>query len=67
MAKKIVLDQAKCTGLGICESLSPAYFEVNEDGDMVQLLQIEVAEGDLQEVQEACDGCPNEAIRLEEV
>ncbi len=35
---------------------------------MVQLLQIEVAEGDLQEVQEACDGCPpNEAIRLEEV
>jgi ferredoxin len=30
---KIVVDRAKCTAIGICESLAPAHFEVNEDGE----------------------------------
>lgn len=61
---KILVDWDKCTGLGICESLAPDHFEVNDDGDLV-LLDENVSEGDLQMVQEACDGCPTEALRIE--
>lgn len=61
---KILVDYDKCTGLGICESLAPDHFEVNDDGDLV-LLEETVADDDLQAVEEACAGCPTEALRIE--
>ncbi|HWJ82471.1 MAG TPA: ferredoxin [Nocardioides sp.] len=61
---KILVDYDKCTGLGICESLAPEHFEVNDDGDLV-LLEENVSESDVQAVEEACAGCPTEALRLE--
>lgn len=61
---KIIVDRTKCTGLGICESLAPDVFEVDEDGDLV-LLTDEVPEGGLDSVEEAVAGCPTEALRLE--
>ena len=61
---KIIVDRTKCTGLGICESLAPGVFEVDEDGDLV-LLTDEVPEGGLDSVEEAVAGCPTEALRLE--
>ncbi|AIG78549.1 Hypothetical protein AJAP_28555 [Amycolatopsis japonica] len=61
---KIVLDRGRCTGLGICESLAPDHFEIDDNGDLVLL--DEVAEGDaLAEVEAAVAGCPTEALRLE--
>ena len=60
---KIEVDYGKCTGLGICESLAPGYFEVNQDGDMVQLEE-DVSDADLKAVEEAVSGCPTEALRL---
>ena len=60
---KIEVDRARCTGLGICESLAPKFFEVDEDGTLA-LLESDVAEEDLQEVQEAVTGCPTEALKL---
>ncbi|MEU8413484.1 ferredoxin [Amycolatopsis sp. WAC 04182] len=61
---KIVLDRGRCTGLGICESLAPDHFEIDDNGDLVLL--DEVAEGDaLAEVEAAVSGCPTEALRLE--
>lgn len=61
---KIAVDYDKCTGLGICESLAPEHFEVNEDGDLV-LLKETVEDDDVQAVEEAVAGCPTEALRIE--
>ncbi|HSV41399.1 MAG TPA: ferredoxin [Nocardioidaceae bacterium] len=60
---KILLDRAKCTGLGICESLAPDVFEVDENGDLVMLTDV-VPDGLLDDVESAIAGCPTEALRL---
>ncbi|RNL62764.1 ferredoxin [Nocardioides marmoriginsengisoli] len=61
---KVKVDFEKCTGLGICESLAPEFFEVNDDGDLV-LLREDLDEGDLAAVEEAVAGCPTEALWIE--
>ena len=61
---KVLVDFGKCTGLGICESLAPEFFEVNDAGDLV-LLKEDVTDAELQEIEEAIAGCPTEALRLE--
>ncbi|MET7395132.1 ferredoxin [Dactylosporangium sp. NPDC005572] len=61
---KVVADFAKCTGLGICESLLPDRFEVGAGGEVV-LLRQDVAEEDRAAVEEAVAGCPTMALRLE--
>lgn len=61
---KIFVDRAKCTGLGICESLAPDVFEVDDDGNLV-LLADDVPEGGLDDVESAVAGCPTEALRIE--
>ena len=60
---KVIVDRAKCTGIGICESLAPAHFEVNESGELV-LLKQDVAPDEAQVIDEAVGGCPTEALRL---
>jgi len=62
---KIIVDRNKCTGLGICESLAPDVFEVNDDGDL-ELKTEEVPDGLLSDVEAAVAGCPTEALRLEQ-
>jgi len=61
---KIIVDRGRCTGLGICESLAPDVFEVNDEGDLVQKADT-VPDGLFAEVEEAVAGCPTEALRLE--
>ena len=61
---KCVVDYSKCTGLGICESLAPDFFEVNDDGDL-DLLKEDIAPDELQAVEEAVAGCPTEALSIE--
>ena len=61
---KVLVDFGKCTGLGICESLAPDFFEVNDAGDLV-LLKEDITDAELQEVEEAVAGCPTEALRIE--
>ena len=62
---RIEVDRARCTGLGICESLAAEYFEVDDDGVLV-LLKDDVDGADLRSVREAVRGCPTEALRLVE-
>lgn len=61
---KVIVDFAKCTGLGICESMAPDFFEVDDDGHLI-LLKEDVSDDDLQSVEEAVAGCPTEALRIE--
>lgn len=61
--KCVTVDFDKCTGLGICESLAPDFFEVNDGGDLV-LLREDITDEQLQEVEEAVAGCPTEALQI---
>lgn len=58
----VEVDRAKCTGLGLCESIAPDLFEVQEDGSLV--VASGIPEDRLGEVQQAIDGCPTLALRL---
>lgn len=62
---KIIVDKNKCTALGICESLAPDLFEVQEDGSLV-ILDEHPSGGLCDAAREAAEGCPTEAIRIEE-
>ncbi|GAA4737051.1 ferredoxin [Actinomycetospora chibensis] len=61
----IKVDYDKCTGLGICESLAPEFFEVSDDGNLT-LLEEEAGPDALDDVREAVAGCPTEALSLKE-
>ncbi len=63
--KCVTVDFDKCTGLGICESLAPDFFEVNDDGELL-VLKEDIDDSELQEVEEAVNGCPTEALRIVE-
>lgn len=62
--KKIVVDRCKCEGIGICESILPNVFEVQDD------LSLKVNEefiGDtrsLRLAEDAVASCPKGAISL---
>jgi len=62
---KVIVDHAKCTGLGICESIAEDVFEVQDDGGL-KLLAEEICPVRRAEIQEAVDACPTEALRLVE-
>lgn len=34
---RIVADREKCTGLGLCESIAPDVFEIDDDGTLIVL------------------------------
>ena len=62
---RIVVDHGKCSALGICESLAPDLFEVQDDGSLVILN--EQPEGGLCEAaREAVEGCPTAALSIVE-
>jgi len=61
---KIVVDRARCNGLGICESLAPSIFELSDDGK-VELKSDIVTEQLRDAVDEAIDGCPFHALHLQ--
>ncbi|WP_116200523.1 ferredoxin [Amycolatopsis circi] len=60
---RVIVDHAKCTGLGLCESVAEDVFEVQEDGSLRLLVQ-EICPSRRAEIQEAVDSCPTEALRL---
>lgn len=61
---KILVDRDKCTALGNCEALAPAYFEVDEDGSL-SILREDIDPADMAAVERAVAGCPMSALRIE--
>ena len=60
---KVHLDRAKCDGLGVCESVAPAVFEINGNG----VLEVFVEEPDESmrvDVENACASCPTGALSI---
>jgi ferredoxin len=61
---RIIVDRDKCTALGNCEAIAPAYFEVGEDGSL-EILRDDIVPADLAAVERAVAGCPMSALRIE--
>ncbi len=60
---KIELDRVKCTGIGMCESLAPDLFEIDDDGTLI-VHRDDVDEAELANVEAAVQACPTAALRL---
>jgi ferredoxin len=60
---QVILDRDKCTGLGICESIAPDHFEIDDDGDLV-LLRTDVSDAERVTLEDAVRSCPTGALRL---
>jgi ferredoxin len=62
---KIIVDENRCTGLGICESIAPEFFEVGDDGALV-LLRSQFDQADRTDMEEAVRSCPTLALSIAE-
>jgi ferredoxin len=62
---KIKVDRNKCSGIGLCEAMSPDYFEV-DDGGLLRFVQgDDVADDVLDEIDAAVQACPTGALSRE--
>jgi ferredoxin len=65
-AMKTRIDKDECTACEECVETVPEVFAMNEDGDMA-VVKVDVVPADLEEdVKEAAEDCPAEAIIVEE-
>jgi ferredoxin len=62
---KIIVDAGRCTGIGICESLAPDFFEVGDDG-VLTLIREDFGERDRADIEEAVRSCPAAALSISE-
>lgn len=60
---RIVLDQKRCSSIGMCEAVAPDVFEVGGDGALV-VLQPEQPEERRALVEDAVAACPTGALSL---
>ncbi len=58
---KVKVNRDACIGCGACEAIAPNVFELNDEGlSTVKVLKVEQEEED--DVKEAIESCPTEAI-----
>jgi ferredoxin len=62
---RIVLDENKCSSLGMCESVAPDFFEVGDDGALT-LLNPTPPEDKRALMEEAVAACPTSALSIED-
>lgn len=62
---RVVVDNGKCTGLGLCEAAAPDVFEIQDDGSLKLLVEYP-AEEQRTALEEAVASCPTEALRIVE-
>jgi ferredoxin len=60
---RIVVDRGRCTGIGICESLDPDRFEVDDDGTLI-VHDDTVDPARRAEAEALVASCPAAALRL---
>jgi len=59
---EITVDYARCKALGICESIAPGAFEVDDDGNLN--VQDNVSDANLHDIEEAVATCPTRALSI---
>lgn len=58
---KVEVDKDKCIGCGACTAIAPDVFEFDDDG-LAKAVKNEITD----DVRTAAEGCPTEAITVEE-
>ena len=61
--KKVWVDEDACTGCGLCEDTCPEVFEVDDTASVKDDANLTSFED---EIKEAAEDCPTEAIHVEE-
>ncbi|NLV77581.1 MAG: ferredoxin [Tissierellia bacterium] len=61
---KAVVDKDACIGCGLCTSICPEVFSMDDDGLAVAIDE-ELGEDVIDSAKEAADSCPTEAITVE--
>ena len=62
-AGRVLVDRDLCVSSGMCESVAPAVFEIDDDGELVVLLDVVPAEL-LADAQAAARSCPTRALKV---
>lgn len=62
---RIVLDESKCSSLGICEAVAPNFFEIGDSGAL-NLLNPTPPEEERALMEEAVASCPTLALSIED-
>jgi ferredoxin len=62
---RVQVDRDRCVGSGVCESLAPEVFELDDDG-VLQVHREEPGADDLDGVRDAVQSCPARALALAE-
>ncbi len=60
---KVEVDYDVCAGLGVCESLAPHVFQVDQDS-LMTIIKPDLDPEDLASVEEAVAACPTFALRI---
>ncbi len=63
--QKVVVKKDACIGCGLCISNSPDYFQFDDDG-LSKVIKEELNIEDKNRILESVEGCPTEAILIEE-
>jgi ferredoxin len=58
---KVIVDEKKCIGCGLCVSIAPEIFEMEKSKAVVKIAEVPAAH--IGSVQDAIENCPVEAIR----
>lgn len=61
--QRLVVDRNRCTGIGICESIFPERFEVDDDGTLIVHDTVVTPESRAG-VEDAVQACPASALSL---
>ena len=61
---KAYVNQKACIRCGLCPTLCPEVFSLDEQGSPAQAITEEVPEGCMAAAQEAADSCPTSAITV---
>jgi ferredoxin len=62
---RVQVDRERCVASGVCESLAPDVFEIDDDGVLPVHLE-EPADDELDDVRDAVQQCPARALALAE-
>ena len=63
---RVVIDELRCDAHGVCVSVCPEVFALDDDDDVVRVLDDQPDESLRETLARAAQGCPKAAITIED-